>query len=66
MSIALDVYQAFKDDETKAKVLAEAFERIEQKIREAEARQKRYEELRRQAELELEVLRARRLPRFRG
>ncbi len=66
MSIALDIHQAFKDDEVKARALAEAFERIEQKIREAEARRKRYQELRRRAELELEILRARRLPRSRG
>ncbi len=32
MSIALDIYQAFKDDEAKARALAEAFDRLEQRI----------------------------------
>ncbi len=44
------IYEAFKDDEHKARVLVRAFQRLEEKIREYEERRRRWQELEREAD----------------
>ena len=57
MSIALDIYQAFKDDETKARALAEAFDRLEQRIPADVATQDQLETVRLELKRDIQELR---------
>ncbi len=65
MSLALKVYEAFKDDEPKARVLAEAFEQLEQRIPPNIATVEHLRENTRQLELKIESVR-REIEQLRG